>query len=333
MNSNECLEKFFSTLAERLYVENRLSDITWAMVETIPKFGEFLLEFFEIKKDNKIVINAFRELDGRIDLALEFGSKRFFLENKLNDRNYHIEEYCEKYKTQENIEFGILSNHILATKDLNKAIEKNWKVLYWEAFIERLNHQKGEFGEFIYLIEGYLAYAREVCNMNNISKFEFSEPSLKSLTYFNNLIKKIIKTSSNENYEYTIYSQANQRAFTNSHSGTYYYIKGKTPWARIWPFWGIDYSEEPAICFALDINFSWGDDKSNLQANMLSSIRSRNWADHEIFEFLDGKNEVNFYLKDSLYKEINGAELEVQEKKLREAFFSLNNYLEGLMQS
>ncbi len=78
------LEKFFFKLAERSN-ENYLSDITWALLETVPKFRENFLKFFDFEFDEPIEVQREYKIEGtdfRVDFCITSGRKKFLIEIK-----------------------------------------------------------------------------------------------------------------------------------------------------------------------------------------------------------------------------------------------------------
>ena len=131
----------------------------------------------------------------RVDLAFIFqgGKSKFFIENKIWNRDYHIAKYGQAINNNPNITFGIISNHQLSSQTLELAKKYNWKIKYWPEFIDFLNPTN--YGDARQIIEGYLAYVKEVCSIKPIKKIEFIGSNLTSLYYLNNLFEKIINMS------------------------------------------------------------------------------------------------------------------------------------------
>ncbi len=91
----------FSNLSKRLRSENNLSDITWALAETFHEFKEKVMKFFfpELKDCKNVEITREKILGGsRPDFFAEFDGKNFVIENKIENTNYHFQQYADEAK-------------------------------------------------------------------------------------------------------------------------------------------------------------------------------------------------------------------------------------------
>lgn len=182
------MKKFFSYLSERMYNENRLSDITWALCQVSDNFKYSFINFFfeNFDKEDCREIEIEREKqqdDGRPDFYFKFDNKVFLIENKINDRNHHFHQYLQT--CGEPSFLGYITNYIIKYEDEiyeNGNVIK-WKELYkegfrvntWEEFYDYMNTYIKSNSNIINeeernLLEGYLKYVKKVCSIIKIKK-------------------------------------------------------------------------------------------------------------------------------------------------------------------
>ena len=248
----ELLNNLFSKFSIRLKNENNLSDITWAFIKIIPEFKYDMLNYFDFNVSKADEIEVYREY-GKNKFRADFAfiwtdqNKKFILENKIYDRNYHIKIYSKIFQEiNKNVKFGLLINHDFDSKNIDSNEVNKWKIKKWEGFIkyiEEKNKQKKYNGK-VQLIDAYIKYVKEVCSMKPIKKIKLDLSELSSLYYLNNLIETIINNASNDQYEY----KKERDACGPSWSGFLYYLEqkdNKDNKVRIW--FGIDFTEPGTI--------------------------------------------------------------------------------------
>src|SRR5262245_7796833 len=108
---------FFSRLAERRYRENDLSDVTWALFHEVPRFAAFLADFIGITMPPGVPVNVEREVglgaDSRVDISCSVASATTFIEVKIYDRNYHLQQYAGRIVDHPGSHLVLLTNHVL----------------------------------------------------------------------------------------------------------------------------------------------------------------------------------------------------------------------------
>ncbi len=181
---NQHIIDFFRALSERMYKENDLSDILYALCESSRDFRQFFLDFF-FPKNNLLAddVSIFREIqyeDGsRPDFTIVDSKNGLFLvENKIDDHNHHFAQY-ESVLTRElgkmcgNLgiagRLGYITNYKLSEdeqRDANncKALEQN-NIHTWKDFIEGLKQQQRNQIQWTLCesIEGFISYCSKVC--------------------------------------------------------------------------------------------------------------------------------------------------------------------------
>lgn len=298
-------------LGTRLSKENHLSDLTWAIGKNCVNFLEAFMELFGFQFNINDPCDVIREYSlqagGRPDLVVLNGDKFFIIENKINDRNYHFENYGTFVRDNKATGFGLIINHELEKSDVQKTLAYCCTVKKWEEFIDVLN--KKEFPEEEKpVVDGYIQYVKEVCSIMEIKEIRFNR--LESLYYFNNLIKKIIKQFNQEGYLCDLYS-APTRSFGDCWSGQYFSLQREGGKTTIWPFFGVYYDEEPPfILFSFDSD--WCKDIYKKYSGKKTTSR--------IYEIESNSSEVDFKLRKELFEEFLKATLDRQTSILEEFF-------------
>lgn len=185
---NSTIEKFFNYISNRIYNENRLSDITWALCQSSEHFETFFLKFFfkeEVKFDiSREIIREYTTGNSRVDFWIRNGEKTFIIEVKIYDRNQHFDQYNKAYP---NAKKGYITNYYLEEQDGYEI--RTWKELYKELNQHLQDEDKIPVDEKN-LIKGYISYLKNVCSIIEIEKMNLT--NLKSLQDFNLLCNEII---------------------------------------------------------------------------------------------------------------------------------------------
>lgn len=253
------IKDFFDSLSVRMYKENDLSDITWALCIASPMFREFFLRFFfpDIKIDPNVEIE--REVskeDSRPDFIIHNYGVLYLVENKINDENHHFGQYDNAFNITPK-RFGYIANYTIPQPDQ----EKHYQIKTWEDFYYSSANILCAEEEEQTLIDSYRVYLKNVCNI-----IEFTKPmnleGIYSLYQFMEILTRLCKREE-ERYTISVYTQ--DRTFDNGHArhhsiGNVFELNYKDfPITRSWGWIGIYYEMEmPEIWIAfLDIE-NWG---------------------------------------------------------------------------
>lgn len=167
------LNRFFTVLSERMYKENNLSDITYALCEADVKFRQFFLDFFfhdAQLKASEVTIEretCFKKV-GRPDFCMWTRDGRLYIvEVKIYDGSQHFEQYHSILKENRNDEawkrLGYIANYE-EVKDVKieckPACEVCGRVATWSGFVNGLDRYRGFEDP---AIQGYAEYVRRVC--------------------------------------------------------------------------------------------------------------------------------------------------------------------------
>ena len=276
-NNSTLVKQFFSFLSERMYNENRLSDITWALCQVSGIFkSSFVKFFFENIEDSKgIEIEREKQQDeGRPDFYFELDNKVFLIENKINDRNHHFHQYLETCKEPSRL--GYITNYVIKDEDdidENSNIKK-WKELYnegfrvhtWEEFYDYMNSCMESYSNNLNEEErnlwvGYLEYVKKVCSIIKIEKVMKIE-GLYSLYSLMTILEKLCRESKGCNYSLSFYSEGtmSKSKCERGISGINFKLIYSTSCnEEIWGWIGVYYNiEEPEIWMGFDKSDGWG---------------------------------------------------------------------------
>lgn len=346
MDNNSSLAKqFFSCLSDRLYNENRLSDITCALCHVSDNFKYSFVKFFfeDIEKENCKEIEIEREKqqdEGRPDFYFEFDNKIFLIENKINDRKHHFHKYLQTCKEPSYL--GYITNY--AIKDEDDIYEDGnvtkWKELHnegfrvhtWEEFYDYMNtyiknnsnNIKEEERNFW---EGYLEYVKNVCSIIKIKKV-MKIDGLYSLYSLMTILDKICRKGKEKAYSLSFYSEGTmstskcQRGISGIN---FELIYNGTCNEKIWGWIGVYYErEKPEIWMGFDKADAWG-------KKFIDKI-TKPYIEGQTFEIpRDEKNALWFKMNEKQMDNFDKAtKVEDQEKILRNFMDEVINYPELL---
>ena len=119
--------RFFEGLAQRMYHENDLSDMVYALCLSNTQFKQFFLDFFfkdqGLKAENVLIEREVSYSDGsRPDFVIRDEDKIYFVEVKIWDRSHHFAQYANTLasilsQTDWDLKLGYITNYkIIATE-------------------------------------------------------------------------------------------------------------------------------------------------------------------------------------------------------------------------
>lgn len=190
-DKNTSIERFFRELSRRMYKENDLSDMVYALCRSNSDFMQFFLNFiFGMGKLNATDFRIEREVsfeNDRPDFVLtnKDSGERYFIEVKIGDRSQHFKQYSTqlaKLNKNSNLDFNVIDDVADITKYLgyitNYEIQEgelssddktafngckgNGTYHTWSEFKDALYKSKlvGDLNEDV---RGLLAYCEMVC--------------------------------------------------------------------------------------------------------------------------------------------------------------------------
>ncbi|MDE6522287.1 MAG: hypothetical protein K2L17_05670 [Muribaculaceae bacterium] len=154
----EKLAQFIKNLSHRFRSENDLSDVTWTMCETSDKFqGAFLRFFFPWLKRQCTDVYMEREYvkgNCRPDFFFECDEESYIIENKIEDRNHHFDQYVKTFKIDSS-HLGYIANY--------KIVKSGFNTYTWKELYQYLQQNIPEDERTLW--EAYLDYIKNVCNI------------------------------------------------------------------------------------------------------------------------------------------------------------------------
>ena len=195
----DTLNSFFLHLGIRLYKENNLSDITWALLQASDEFKQLFIKYFfpEIEDNHIKCINAIErektdnnKKGSRVDFGIRTDFAQYIIEVKINDKNHHFVQYEEAYNIQP-CHFGYITNYII-DKD------GEYRIRRWESLYDYLHeHTHGENE----LIEGYCGYIKQVCGFVKFKQPMRINNAYNSLFEFIVTIEKLVNRTEENKFE------------------------------------------------------------------------------------------------------------------------------------
>lgn len=255
---NFMFKLFFQKLATRLKSENNLSDFTWAMTRTSPKFTKAFVQFFfkELIPDDDcesiFIDREWTKDNSRPDFYFNYNGSHFLIENKIYDREQHFEEYIKVFNIPNN-HLGYITNYPLKVD--------GFSVHTWRMFYNYLTKLIPE--EESDLWEAYLAYLCKCCNLS-ISNYSMQIPQIYSLFTLYHCIEEITDFNCEYFQTYAEDNAFNKGWFSNRAGGNfqgspkdgimgkYFHVSFKKSSIKdTYGWFGIYFChEEPEICIA-----------------------------------------------------------------------------------
>ncbi len=156
-----------------------------------------------------------------------------------------------------------------------------------------------------------------------IGQIVFDPTTLKSLHYFNNLVRKIIQSSDHGQYEYRLYPIG--RAFGPSWSGQYYCLTDKgwgDPFKGPYVFFGLDFEADPVVCVWLDEDWA---------RFLIPPLRGQAGRSLTYSGIVSEGADMGFLLLPDHYSALVRCQPAEQEALLRRFFVEANERLEKLL--
>lgn len=192
--------RFFENMAQRMYHENDLSDMVYALCLTNQDFKQFFLDFFfegeNLKAENVSIEREVPYPDGsRPDFVIRDEGKVYFVEAKIWDRSHHFAQYSTTLKnsntlketeegkdtTDVHLRLGYIANYEITANELKEEdrivfnIMKK-RVKQWKGFIDTIKLPKYNSWNNSEEVQGMIAYCKKVCP-------DFSDENIETYTY------------------------------------------------------------------------------------------------------------------------------------------------------
>lgn len=175
--------KFFTAISSRMWKENDLSDLTFALCEGNSCFKQFFLDFFfgAGKLDaSKAKITREKSMDGsRPDFWITVNGVNYIIEVKIWDNSHHFSQYLPFVDGDRGRLGYVAAYEITADSDGSPIAKEKYPGLkQWKDLILQLSSEVKEdgLGAGDPAIIGYMKYVRKVCGIgekyDDIDKIE-----------------------------------------------------------------------------------------------------------------------------------------------------------------
>ena len=164
--------KFFSAISSRMWKENDLSDMTFALCEGNLKFKQFMLDFFfgvgTIDASKAKIIRELSMDGSRPDFWITTGETNYIIEVKIWDKSHHFQQYLPFVDNKKERLGYIAAYHITSDSDGSVIRKDEYPGLKtWKELIVSLGSEVKEEGIGVGdpAIVGYMKYVRNVCGI------------------------------------------------------------------------------------------------------------------------------------------------------------------------
>jgi len=291
------IENFFSSLSDRLYKENNLSDITWAICQADNEFQQLFLNYCFNEAFDSHPITLCREFtseSSRPDFYFKYNDIEHIIEVKIYDQNHHFKQYNKSFPDSKK---AFIANY--EHKPVGGYVVTDWEGFYKviESYLQKTQNEN-------LLLSGYLQYLENVINYVRINKMNLE--NINSIFDFNESIKKVINTFEPEKCKVYAPLKSHEQSF----SGQYFeFVLNKK--TSVYPWFGLHF-EDKGIWIAFEEKWC----KSVLQS--LKKIKKGKYHDNPSIES-DG---VWFGLKDDLFSKFSLGDTKLeQQKEILKDFF------------
>ena len=287
------VEKFFRELSRRMYKENDLSDMVYALCRSNPGFMQFFLDF--VFGAGRLVASEFRierevSFDGdRPDFVLtkKDNGERYFIEVKIGDRNHHFSQYRKKLEElngRSGPHLGYITNYEINEKELSQANQQAFnecKEYYhtWSNFKDALS-TISLIGILDEDVKGLLAYCEMVCPTpfadEPVNNYEHNSENFKAIKGWYEALESYLNKSNAisiniDSLLHDITIKKYRVANTPAESIGIYFeaqdetanmddkakmCKGQKIWG--WAGWLLTERFHPGFCIAFDNMEGWG---------------------------------------------------------------------------
>jgi len=263
-NNSVQVYDFFKVLADRLYKENNLSDVTYALLAANSGFRKFFLDFFfpgaGLSPDTVVIEREHAEPGGRPDfwIRAENGTV-YIVEFKIWDGNHHFNEYVQILEKDENggkdkasQRLGYIANYSL--EDHKNAFGA-CSLHTWKEFEDALA------GENVHdlQIQGYLEYLKRVCPNEDfdLQNWKFDLANFAQVKAFYAWLEAAIEAV-DKGADCKLYTRSSRDFKNKEWMGRFFEFTYK-PQQRVWAWIGVYYTNKGAeLCVEFEDLKGWG---------------------------------------------------------------------------
>lgn len=263
-NNSVQVYDFFKVLADRLYKENNLSDVTYALLAANSGFRKFFLDFFfpgaGLSPDTVVIEREHAVPGGRPDFWIRAGNGTVYIvEFKIWDGNHHFNEYVQILEKDENggkdkasQRLGYIANYSL--EDHKNAFGA-CSLHTWKEFEDALA------GENVHdlQIHGYLEYLKRVCPNEDfkLENWKFDLADFAHVKAFYAWLEAAIEAV-DKGADCKLYTRSSRDFKNKEWMGRFFEFTYK-PQQRVWAWIGVYYTNKGAeLCVEFEDRAGWG---------------------------------------------------------------------------
>ena len=287
---------FFQALAERLYKENNLSDMTYALCQSDDAFKQFFLDFFfgyNTINVSREKVEISREVffdEGRPDFTIHVGDDVYLIEVKIWDSNHHFSQYGDILgKCPECVgHLGYIANYEIDVSNLSEDDKKAYDMVCnkgrtvktWKEFARSLERYQA-FNDPV--IRGYIDYVRSICPFDD---FELKKTNPVATSNFKEIADFINELEIKIEAMDGVFAYNSSRKFcSQERMGHFFELRNYGGDNSVWAWVGASYTQNGAV---VSVDFEnkdgWGKPVC------------------EQFKNLPFKGDLRFYLKNDSVK-------------------------------
>ena len=263
-NNSVQVYDFFKVLADRLYKENNLSDVTYALLAANSGFRKFFLDFFfpgaGLSPDTVVIEREHAVPGGRPDFWIRAGNGTVYIvEFKIWDGNHHFNEYVQILEKDENggkdkasQRLGYIANYSL--EDHKNAFGA-CSLHTWKEFEDALA------GENVHdlQIHGYLEYLKRVCPNEDfkLENWKFDLADFAHVKAFYAWLEAAIEAV-DKGADCKLYTRSSRDFKNKEWMGRFFEFTYKNQ-QRVWAWIGVYYTNAGAeLCAEFEDCAGWG---------------------------------------------------------------------------
>jgi hypothetical protein len=243
--------------ADRRASENDLSDMLYAAMRISSAFAADVCGLFDFQIAAGAKCSVQREFAadvGRPDLMVTTDDERMLIiEVKLDDRDYHFDQYGPHSADFKRAQVGLLTNHALNPKD--RHIAKSWTAVQWSRLLDFIDER--QYGASSDAISAFSAYARKVCRRERLSAMRFDYETFASLRALTAVLRKIVEDVEIPHCSTSLYTRGSS-SYGAEHFGYYYEIKTENGLIA-YPFFGLSFNLEDDFWCGIEMWRDYGD--------------------------------------------------------------------------
>lgn len=259
MEESSIITSFFDNLSVRMRKENDLSDVTWSLCQASPFFYDYFIHFFFPELDVKEIVEFERERPdekngrSRVDFFIKLkNNEKYLIEVKIYDQNQHFGVYEEDYEINSD-HLGYITNYPLIKKGYDKI--RQWSELHDKLEVDLVSLKRPNEKS---LIEGYLSYVKNVCN---IIKFD-KKMNLQNLYSMYELFHTLKKLTNRTTDDFVISFYGNNETSNGANFKFWFEINYRNSAINIPKDWGVIgfwYERKvPVFSVGFDSRDGWG---------------------------------------------------------------------------